>query len=237
MNRRQAENHFFMQTWQDPCVTLPGSLLKNYKHLGIQDEEMMLIIQLLAFRQMERNAFPTFDELASCLSCDRQEVVQRIQRLMQKGLLTISRHQDPGSGMTTESYRLEPLFEKWQAYQAGKQVPPPSEEEKRKSIFTIFEEEFGRPLSPMECEMLNSWLDRDGCSEELVKAALKEAVLSGKLNFRYIDRILFEWQRNNIRTPKEAQAHALRFRERRLRGGGPPDFTFYNWLEEEHPGQ
>ena len=84
--------------------------------------------------------------------------------------------------------------------------------------------------------MINTWLDRDGCSEELVKAALKEAVLSGKLNFRYIDRILFEWQRNNIHTPKEAQAHAMRFRERRLKGA-PPDFTFYNWLEEEeHSG-
>jgi len=234
MNYRANDTKFFIQTWESPAVTLPGGLLKHYRHLGIQDDEMMLIIQLLAFRQMEQNSFPTFDELAERLACDRQEVVQRIQRLIQKGLLQIAQYQDPVSGMTTETYRLEPLFQRWRAYENG-QRPSPLADLSPKSLFAVFEEEFGRPLSPMEYEMINAWLDREGYSEALIVAALKEAVLSRKLSFRYIDRILYEWQRNGIHTPQEAQAFAMRFRERQ-RKNPPVDFTFYNWLEEEHSG-
>lgn len=235
MNHRPRDSNFFIHAWESPAVTLPGGLLKHYRHLGLQDEEMMVIIQLLAFRQTEQNSFPTFDELAERLACDRQEVAQRIQRLIQKGVLQIAQYQDPASGMTTEVYRLEPLFQRWRDYENGRRPTPAAMSQK--SLFAVFEEEFGRPLSPMEYELINSWLDREGYSEALIVSALKEAVLSGKLNFRYIDRILFEWQRNGIQTPQEAQAHAMRFREReRQRKGAPVDFTFYNWLEEEHSG-
>lgn len=234
MFHRPTDDHFYIRTWESPVVSLPGGLLKHYRHLGIQDDEMMLVIQLLAFRQMEQNSFPTFDQLADRMSCDRQEVVQRVHRLVQKGLLQIARYQDPVSGITTESYQLEPLFRRWHAYEKGlpSSASAPASE---KSLFAVFEEEFGRPLSPMECEFITAWLDREGYTEALVIAALKEAVLSGKLNIRYIDRILYEWQRNGIQTPQEAQAYAMRFRERQ-RKSVPVDFTFYNWLEEEHSG-
>ncbi|MFO7263453.1 MAG: DnaD domain-containing protein [Bacillota bacterium] len=235
MNERPADDHFYMRAWESPAVVLPGGLLKHYRHLGIQDDEMMLIIQLLAFRQLEQNRFPTFDQLAERLACDRHEVMQRIQRLVQKGVLQIAQFQDPVSGMTTETYQLEPLFHKWQAFERGQPAVAPTPPG-QKSLFTVFEEEFGRPLSPMEYELIQTWLDREGCSEELIIAALKEAVLSGKRSFRYIDRILYEWQRNGIQTPQEAQMHVMRFRERQQRKSGPVNFTFYNWLEEEPSG-
>ena len=57
-------------------------------------------------------------------------------------------------------------------------------------IFSLFEQEFGRFLSPMECESISMWLDEDGHSVEIIRAALKEAVLAQKLSLRYIDRIL-----------------------------------------------
>ena len=56
------------------------------------------------------------------------------------------------------------------------------------------------------------WLDEDQHSPEIIKAALKEAVISGKLNFRYIDRILFEWKKNGIKTVEQAKEHGKKFR-------------------------
>lgn len=64
-----------------------------------------------------------------------------------------------------------------------------------KSLYALFEDEFGRPLSPLEGETLSIWMDQDHHDAEMIRLALREAVLSGKLNFRYIDRILFEWKR------------------------------------------
>ena len=86
---------------------------------------------------------------------------------------------------------------------------------RRKDLFTVFESEFARPLSPMEYETIVNWLDQDKYSDSLIMTALKEAVFAGKVHFRYIDRILMEWQRNRITTPEEAKAYTERFRGER----------------------
>ncbi len=81
------------------------------------------------------------------------------------------------------------------------------------NLYTIFEQEFGRPLSPLECETLAMWIDQDEHDASIIKAALREAVISGKLNFRYIDRILFEWKKNNIQTVEQARQQGNKFRQ------------------------
>ncbi|MDQ0192939.1 DnaD domain protein [Paenibacillus wynnii] len=88
-------------------------------------------------------------------------------------------------------------------------------EEESRSLFSIFEKEFGRPLSPMECETISGWLDQDRYPEELILLALKESVFAGKLHFRYIDRILLEWSRNRVKNAQDVKAYSQKFR-----GGG-----------------
>jgi DNA replication protein len=105
------------------------------------------------------------------------------------------------------------------------------------SLYTIFEQEFGRPLSPFECETLAMWMDDDH-EPEVIKAALREAVISGKLNFRYIDRILFEWKKNGIKTREQAREQTQKFRayqrrDRKIESTpSVNDVPFYNWLEQ-----
>jgi len=85
-------------------------------------------------------------------------------------------------------------------------------EEDNRSLFSIFEKEFGRPLSPMECETISGWLDQDHYPEELILLALKESVFAGKLHFRYIDRILLEWSRNRVKNAQDVKAYSQKFR-------------------------
>ena len=59
-------------------------------------------------------------------------------------------------------------------------------------IFSKIEEEFGRTLSPIEYETIKRWLDSN-MKEELIVEALKEAVLNGVYNIKYIDKILYDW--------------------------------------------
>ncbi|AIQ69764.1 DnaD domain protein [Paenibacillus graminis] len=87
--------------------------------------------------------------------------------------------------------------------------------EENRSLFTIFEKEFGRPLSPMECETISGWVDQDKYPEELILLALKESVFAGKIHFRYIDRILLEWARNRVKNAQDVKAYTQKFR-----GGG-----------------
>jgi DNA replication protein len=79
-------------------------------------------------------------------------------------------------------------------------------------LFSVFEQEFGRLISPMEVETINVWLDQDGYSEDLILFALKESVFAGKLNFRYINSILADWGRNRVTNVDEARVHTQKFR-------------------------
>jgi len=107
-------------------------------------------------------------------------------------------------------------------------------------LYTTFEREFGRPLSPFECESLAMWMDDDHHDPIIIKAALREAVISGKLNFRYIDRILFEWKKNGIKTIEQAKSYGRKFRQHQnaqKTGKEEPKVSanpvpFYNWLEQ-----
>ena len=68
----------------------------------------------------------------------------------------------------------------------------------KSDIFTIFEKEFSRTLSPMEFELINAWLSA-GIEEDLIIGALKEATYNGVSNFRYIDKILYEWGKKGFK--------------------------------------
>ncbi|WP_431804932.1 DnaD domain-containing protein [Halobacillus andaensis] len=104
----------------------------------------------------------------------------------------------------------------------------------------MFEQEFGRPLSPFEIENINIWLDQEEQEPALIKAALREAVLMGKLNFKYIDRILREWKRKGIQTVEQARQHGKKFRQGQVKNTSSTKSPvkrdvslYYNWLEEE----
>ncbi|OPY63661.1 MAG: DNA replication protein DnaD [Pelotomaculum sp. PtaU1.Bin065] len=80
-------------------------------------------------------------------------------------------------------------------------------------LLTTFEKEFGRPLSPFEVEQIEQWAEQNGAL--LVVEALKRAVLRGKHNFKYINSILSEWQKNNLRTVQAIQEYDADFQARR----------------------
>lgn len=70
-----------------------------------------------------------------------------------------------------------------------------SDEETFKDLFQFIEQSFGRPLSPIEIDTLNQWIDVDNHDISVIQAAVNEALSQEKINFKYIDRILLNWKR------------------------------------------
>ena len=68
-------------------------------------------------------------------------------------------------------------------------------------LFIFVEENFGRTLAPLEYEEIRNWKDND-----LTRYAIKQAILNGKYNIKYISRILSAYERENIKTVQQAQA-------------------------------
>ncbi|MDY0396586.1 DnaD domain protein [Virgibacillus halophilus] len=85
--------------------------------------------------------------------------------------------------------------------------------------------------------MINTWLDEDQISPALIKAGLRESVLMGKLNFKYIDRILREWKKKGIHSVEDAREASKSFHKSRTQKEetvSDRDTSFYyNWLNEE----
>jgi DNA replication protein len=185
----------------------------------------MLLLQIMFYAQSERNDFPTPEELALRMGIQVRLIGTMLGRLMKEGFLSIDDYVDEASGLQAERYNWSGWYMKaaeWRA--AGKRQTKKDERQSaaggKKSafpnasasdLFSVFEQEFGRLLSPFECEAISGWLDKDRYSEEIILFALKEAVFAGKLSLKYIDRILIEWSRNRVTNIEEAKAHAGKF--------------------------
>lgn len=206
----------FVAGWRNGNVGIPYLLLTYYRQLKLSEVDVMLMIHVMAIMEKERKDFPTLEELQGRMSIPPDKVIATLQKLLKEGLLTIDEGMDPVSGMQNEKYNFDPLLERlagcWLEEIAKRQAK--AEPAVRKDIFSIFEKEFARPLTPMELESITGWLDKDGYPEELILAGLKEAVFAGKVHFRYIDRILLEWSRNRITTVEQAKEHSQKFRSR-----------------------
>lgn len=218
-------------------VSFPQVLLKNYTKLGLNEQEMMCILQIQSFAT-DKESFPSMEDIAARMSLSAAQVMAIVDGLMKKGILTIE--QNASQAVISEAFSLQPLWKKlsllyWNKEEEAKVA---SQQQTEVNLYTIFEAEFGRPLSPMEAEMISSWLDQDGMSNEVIQEALKEAVISQKLNFRYIDRILLNWTKQGVKTSQDAKKVSENFHksngqeentEVKKSDGSIP---LYDWLEK-----
>ena len=66
----------------------------------------------------------------------------------------------------------------------------------KKELFEMFQQCFGRVLTPFEIEDITKWIDEDGMPVEVVNAALKEAVTNNKISWKYVNKILIDWHKS-----------------------------------------
>ena len=90
-------------------------------------------------------------------------------------------------------------------------------------IYDYIENNFGRTLSPIEYEEINNWEDN-----ELTRYAIKQAVLNGKCNIKYISRILQNYKNNSIETVQQAQEDEIRFKNKNNTKENKP-----KWFDEK----
>jgi DNA replication protein len=219
-------------------ITVPALLFSEYRNLNLNEYELVLILNIVTFLD-KGHEFPTPDELSARMTISISDCNEMLRRLIQKGFIEIiDKYSD--EGIRFEKYSVDPLWERLidQFLKNNRKSKEISNKAEETDLYTCFEKEFGRPLSPFECESLGMWMDDDHHDPVIIKAALREAVMSGKMNFRYIDRILFEWKKNGIKTIEQAKNHGRKFRQKQTQKVDAKDEThqptapFYNWLEQ-----
>lgn len=192
-------------------TTISNNLLKYYPQLQLTETELVLILELEAWAQKD-NTFPNTDILSKTMTLSPIEISQLIQQLLDKKVLILQQGRDK-EGRISNFYDLSPLYEKIdklidQQNSDTDTTIKSSNNIVRDPIQTLvrqFEIEFGRLLSPIERQQIAAWINIDHYQPEVVKMALREAVLAQVYNLRYIDRILLNWQKHNLTTPDQVK--------------------------------
>ena len=193
------------------------SLLFNYKSMNITDQELIILIYLI--NQKENIYNPK--QISSDLKIELNTVFEEINSLCEKGIIKIEMKRI--NKVLNETINLDLLYEKL-AFSLN-QV----EEKEDTNLYSIFETEFGRTLSPMEYEIINSWKD-SGYTEELIILALKEATYNGVSNLRYIDKIIYEWGKKGIKTKEDVEKNRKQFKNNNTT---KKELFDYDWLNNE----
>lgn len=223
-------------------IQIPSRLLIDYKKYNLNEIELIVLMQI--HRNLQHGiTFPTPTQLSEPLTIDEKACTKVLRKLIQMDILAIEQLENEENQLS-EAYSLEPLWNKMiepekknDEIDTRETNEKESKQEQIGSIFKMFEQEFGRPISPFEIEMINSWLDLDDMNPSLIQAALRESVLMGKLNFKYIDRILREWKHKGVHTIEKAKEVSQSFRKKPTVVSNTDkkrDTSFYyNWLEGE----
>jgi DNA replication protein len=188
-------------------LSVPKLLLTNYKNMKITEKELIMIIYLLNDDDFD----PA--KIANDLQITSNEALKIIDSLSSKDLVSLSSRTE--NGIREEFFCLDELYNKLALL-----IINEKECKEESTIYDDFEREFGRTLSPMEYEIIGAWLDA-GIKEDMIKDALKEATYNGVKNLRYIDKIIFEWQKNGKQERKKEEPKKEVLFE-------------YDWLNEEN---
>lgn len=199
-------------------IVIPKLLLVHYKQLKMDEKETILMIYLM---QEQYGSFNP-KKISTDLSFSLAEIMAMIDHLATEGLLEIETKKI--NNVREEFLNMECLYKKLAYYVMNEEL----EEEEKTNLYSLFEQEFGRPLSPIEYEIIHGWID-GGYQEETILMALKEATFNGVSNLRYIDKILYEWKKKGISTKEQIEQGRAQFQTKKVE---KKELFDYDWLND-----
>ena len=205
---------------KEKTYNVPSFILKNYEKLNLTAEEVLVLIVL--YNHYGKISYD-INKLLEEINLEKYQLMQLISSLEEKKIISIDLITN-SKGLKEEYISLELLYDKI----VNIYLDVKEETNESADIYSAFEKELGRTLSPMEYEIIKGWV-MDKFSDELIILALKEAVYNGVNNLRYIDKVLYGWRKKNIKNKQDIIKDKEKFKNRQKENIEVFD---YNWLDE-----
>ena len=200
-----------MELMQMRTYQIPSFVFNNYKKLKITEKELIVLIYMY-----NSQVYFNPKAISNDLGMKIENVLDIVESLEEKNIIKIEAIDK--DNLRCEKINYDSLYEKC-AFLLD-------EKKDNNDIYSKYEKELGRPLSPMEGEIISKWLEE--YDEELIILALKEAIYNGTTNFRYIDRIIFEWHKKGIKTEKDIIENRKKYKNDRKN----QEIIDVDWLNE-----
>lgn len=211
MSKVKNENYISIQGWM-------------VNELNLKGNELLVYAIIYGFSQEENQKFAgSIQYLANWIGSSKQTVFNCLKSLIEKGL--IEKKETFINGVKFCEYQSKFLMGVVKIFDGGSQKIRPnninnnidyinnnnsSSIEKCDTIYDFLEQNFGRTLNSIEIEMIREWNDN-----ELTRYAIKQAVLNGKYNVKYINTILVNYKNNSITTVQQAQEEEKKFKSKK----------------------
>lgn len=200
-------------------IIIPRILLNNYLKLNITAEELIILIYIM---DIGDKTIYNPDLFVKELGMSKSHVMELINNLIEKKVLAITINKNKNN-ISEEYLTLDLLYRKITNIILDKELPSTTN---NNDVFSIFEKEFGRTLSPIEYEKINSWLNED-MDKSLIIEALKEAIYNNVTSLRYIETILYDWKKKGIKTKEDINKERTRYKKSKKE---VPEVFDYNWV-------
>ncbi len=198
-----------------------------FTKLAIEKELSLKEFLVLMYLDNDYSEAFEVELIGKSLGMSTNDALEAFNSLMLKGLVSLDSVKDRDSRLN-EVVNLDGVYNA-----IGESIEVEEKEETKEDIFKVFEAELGRTISPMELEMINGWLSI-GTSEEIVLGALREAIYNGVSNFRYIDKIIYEWGKKGFKTMDDVNNYMKNRRKSKSQdkeiGEKEQKIIEYDWL-------
>ncbi|MBQ9023791.1 MAG: DnaD domain protein [Bacilli bacterium] len=170
-------------------LIVPSYLIKYISKLNLDLNELIMILYFL--NNKEKLTFNP-KKISQELYIEQNKVLEIINNLQEKGYISIEISKE--NKIIEEYISLDMFFAKINSFMIDNEKSNNSND-----IYSKIEKEFGRTLSPVEYETISKWIEGN-VSQDLIESALKESILNNAPSIRYIDKILFEWNKKGYKT-------------------------------------
>lgn len=211
-------NEVVFKTLKEKDFVVKNFLIKVATELKLSLNETILLIYFMNQEEPTLN----IKNITSNVYLTEEEIMEAFSRLVGINLISMSVVKN-NDGTRSEIISLDNIIK-----QVSTDITKKHNVEIKENIFEIFEREFGRPLSPMEYEIINDWISQ-GTSEELILEALREAIYNGVKSLRYISKIILSWQEKGYKNKNDVNRGLRKESEENML----TDLFDYNWLEDE----
>ncbi|KXT76297.1 DnaD domain-containing protein [Streptococcus sp. DD12] len=192
---------------EQAILPLPSALLLHFKAI-FSNADDFLVWQYFYYQNLSPENEMTPGQIAEATGKSLTEINRSIERLVNGGLISMTDIQLDARLDTV--FDARPVFRRLDEI-LGDTAHPAEDASQSSPVISLktlneeFERELGRLLSPFELEDLQQTLD-EGTRPELVREALKLAVLNGKANWSYINAILRNWRKDGITSLAQVEA-------------------------------
>ena len=195
----------YFDAFKSGNLVLPSALLLHFNELFPSSDDF-LVWQFFYLQNTSALDELSPSQIAEIIGKELADVNQSISNLTENGLLQYRTIELNGE--------IELIFDASLAFERldsllDSQTPAtttPNPQNQLKDLVETFQQELGRLLTPFEIEDLSKTVKEDGIKADLIKEALREAVLNGKPNWKYIQAILRNWRHEGIQSVAQVEA-------------------------------